>query len=166
MNLSYVRSYLKAKRDTISTQDVDDLIEQIDAYQGTENRFEDIASIMRTINGYNVSYLTEVQEYEVLRQSESKSPNRILSMAEKARGILCTLSSLHTYLVLSRAKVTESTYNMKNIRNYLTDLDAKKDHYKSEKMAWVTILKSLTQEVNYITEMRRMDIEDKMGYSK
>lgn len=166
MNLSYVRSYLKAKRDTISAEDIDDLIEQIDTYQGTENRFEDIASIMRTVNEYNVSYLAEVQEYEVLRLSELKSPSRITSMAEKARGILCTLSLLHTYLVLSRAKVSESTYNMKNIRTYIADLDAKKEHYKSEKMAWVTILKSLTQEINYITEMRKMDLEEKLGYTK
>ena len=163
MNLSYVRGYLKEKRDSISTEDIDNLIEQIDAYQGVENKFEDIASIMRTINEYNISYLSEVQEFEYLRHNKSKD---ILNMVDKARGILCTLSVLHTYLTLSLAKVSESTYNMKNIRTYLSDLEAKKEHYKNEKISWVTVLKSLTQEMNYITEMRRMDIEDKVGYTK
>ena len=55
---------------------------------------------------------------------------------------------------------------MKNIRTYMNDLAEKKEHFKSEKMAWVTVLKSLTQEMNFVVEMRRMDIEDKVGYSK
>ena len=160
MNLSYVRSYLKERLNTISTKDVEDLIGEIDAYIGTDNKFNDIASIMRTVHEYNMSYLTEVQEYSVL----PKDPQYIPERMEKARGVLCTLSSLHTYLVLSRANVTESTYNMKNVRSYITELDAKKEHYKSEKMAWVTILKSLTQEMAYITEMKRLDLEDKIGY--
>ena len=36
--------------------------------------------------------------------------------------------------------------------------------FKSEKMTWMVVLKSLTQEANFYTEMRRMDIEDKVGY--
>lgn len=162
MNLSYVRSYLSSKKNSISVEDIDKLLEEIDAYIGTDNKFNDIASIMRTIHEYNMSYLTEVQEYSVL----PKDPKHIPERMEKARGVLCTLSSLHTYLVLSRANVTESTYNMKNVRSYLAELDAKKEHYKSEKMAWVTILKSLTQEMAYITELKRLDLEDKIGYIK
>lgn len=162
MNLSYVRSYLSSKKNSISVEDIDKLLEEIDAYIGTDNKFNDIASIMRTVHEYNMSYLTEVQEYSVL----PKDPKHIPERMEKARGVLCTLSSLHTYLVLSRANVTESTYNMKNVRSYLAELDAKKEHYKSEKMAWVTILKSLTQEMAYITELRRLDLEDKIGYIK
>ena len=162
MNLSYVRSYLSSKKNSISVEDIDKLLEEIDAYIGTDNKFNDIASIMRTIHEYNMSYLTEVQEYSVL----PKDPKHIPERMEKARGVLCTLSSLHTYLVLSRANVTESTYNMKNVRSYLAELDAKKEHYKSEKMAWVTILKSLTQEMAYITELKRLDLEDKIVYIK
>ena len=162
MNLSYIRGYLESKKDTITVKDIETLLSEIDAYIGTDNKFNDIASIMRTVHEYNMSYLTEVQEYSVL----PKDPQHIPERMEKARGVLCTLSSLHTYLVLSRANVTESTYNMKNVRSYLAELDAKKEHYKSEKMAWVTILKSLTQEMAYITEMKRLDLEDKIGYIK
>ena len=160
MNLSYVRSYLKEKRDTISSKEIDTLIQEIDSYIGVDNTFNDIASIMRTVHEYNMTYLSEVQAYSLL----PKEPKFIPERMEKARGVLCTLSTLHTYLVLSKATITESTYNMKNVRSYLAELDAKKEHYKSEKMAWVTILKSLTQEMAYITEMKRLDLEDKIGY--
>lgn len=163
MNLSYVRNYLKDKLESPTKEDLEDLIEQIDAYIGAERKFDDIASIMRTINEYNISYMTQIQEYEVL-QAQKRTEELLKLKVEKARGILCTLSSLHTYLVLTRANITESTYNMKNIRSYLSDIDAKKEHYKSEKMTWVTILKSLSQELSYIVEMRKMDLEDKIGY--
>lgn len=163
MNLSYVRSYLNNKPEGMSAEDVSKLLEEIDAYIGTDNTFNDIASIMRTIHEYNMSYLSEIREYSLIPKDDPKQlPKRL----EKARGILCTLSTLHTYLVLSRANVTESTYNMKSVRSYLADLDAKKEHYKTEKMAWITILKSLTQEIAFIAEMRRLDLEDKIGYGK
>ena len=55
---------------------------------------------------------------------------------------------------------------MKNLRTYVADLNAKKEHFKSEKMVWMSILKSLTQEMSFSTEMRKLDIEDKMGYIK
>lgn len=163
MNLQYVRSYLIEKGENLSSEDVKTLIADIDSYIGVDKQFDDIASIMRTIHEYNMSFLTQIQEYELLPKEEIKMlPKR----AEKARGILCTLSTLHTYLVLSRSKIAESTYNMKNVRSYVSELDAKKEHYKSEKMAWMTILKSLTQEMAFVSEMRRLDIEDKVGYIK
>ena len=46
----------------------------------------------------------------------------------------------------------------------MRDLTDKKEHFKSEKMAWITILKSLTQEASFVSEMRKMDIEEKLGY--
>lgn len=162
MNLSYVRSYLKDNLEHFKKEDLEKLIEQIDSYIGTEKRFEDIASIMRTVNEYNLSYMTQIQEYEVI-QAQEMSEGKIRRQLEKVRGILCTLSSLHTYLVLTRSNITESTYNMKNVRSYLADIDAKKEHYKSEKMTWAAVLRSLTQEISYIVEMRRMDLEDKIG---
>lgn len=163
MNLQYVRSYLTEKGDKISQEDITNLIAEIDGYLGVNKQFDDIASIMRTVHEYNMSFLTQIQEYEVLPKEEIKTlPKRV----EKARGILCTLSTLHTYLVLSRSKIAESTYNMKNVRSYVSELDAKKEHYKSEKMAWMTILKSLTQEMAFVSEMRRLDIEDRVGYIK
>lgn len=160
MNLAYVKSYLKDKLDNITKEDIQKLIEDIESYTTAENKFEDIASIMRTVHEYNMSYLQQIQEYELLPENE------ILKRTEKARGILCTLSALHTYLVLTRAHISDSTYNMKNIRTYVADLESRKEHFRTEKMAWITILKSLTQEMNYMTEMRRMDIEDKVGYTK
>ena len=163
MNLSYVRSYLKEKLEQVTKEDIEKLIEQIDAYIGTEKKFEDIASIMRTINEYNLSFLSQVQEYEVLRNQKQTESN-FKRQLDKVRGILCTLSSLHTYLVLTRSNITDSTYNMKNIRTYLTEIDDKKEHYKSEKILWAGVLRSLTQELAYIAEMRKMDLEDKIGY--
>lgn len=157
MNLAYVKSYLKDKLQNITKEDIEELIEQIDSYISAENKFEDIASIMRTVHEYNISYLQQIQEYELI------SDTNILKKTEKARGILCTLSTLHTYLILTRAHISESTYNMKNIRSYLADLDNRKEHFRTEKMAWITILKSLSQEMNYNSEMRRMDLEDKIG---
>jgi hypothetical protein len=55
---------------------------------------------------------------------------------------------------------------MKGIRTYMAELAEKKEHFKSEKMTWATILRSLTQEMSFTQEMRRMDIEDKVGYIK
>ena len=55
---------------------------------------------------------------------------------------------------------------MSSIRSYKLNLSDKKEHFKSEKILWTTILRSLTQEMSFTQEMRRMDIEDKIGYLK
>ena len=163
MNLNYVKNFLLARRDTICADDVNTLITEIDEYQGVEKNMTDISKVMRVINEYNISFLTEVQEYEAIPKNNMKTlPARM----EKVRDILCTLSALSTYLILSMASIKESTYETKNIRGYLSDLGEKKEHYKSERMSWVTILKSLTQEADFASEMRRLDIEDKVGYLK
>lgn len=163
MNLTYIKNYLQERKDSITPRDVELLISEINAYQGTEGSFTDISKVMRVINEYNISFLTAVSEYEALPKNDIKFFSKRI---EKAREILCTLSSLHTYLVLSFATIKDSTYAMSNIKQYMRDLTDKKEHFKSEKMAWITILKSLTQEANFIVEMRRMDIEDKVGYIK
>ena len=163
MNLNYVKEFLKSRRESISTEDVDTLISQIEAYQGTENTLVDISRVMRIINEYNTTFLTEVQEYEAFPKNNIKN---IPARMEKVRDILCTLSALHTYLTLSLSSIKDSTYETKNIRGYLTDLNDRKEHFKSEKMTWVTILKSLTQEAAFTVEMRKLDIEDKVGYIK
>ena len=163
MNLNYIKEYLDARKETISQEDVENLIKEINAYQETESSFTDIARIMRVVNEYNVTFLTLVEAYEAYPKGDIKLlPKR----AEKAREILCVLSSLHTYLVLSLNMVKESTYNMKGIRTYMSELGEKKEHFKSEKVTWATILRSLTQEMSFTQEMRKMDIEDKVGYIK
>lgn len=163
MNLNYIKEYLDARKETITQEDVENLIKEIDAYQETENSFNDIARIMRVVNEYNVTFLTLVEAYEAYPKGDIKLlPKR----AEKAREILCVLSSLHTYLVLSLNMVKESTYNMKGIRAYMSELGEKKEHFKSEKVTWATILRSLTQEMSFTQEMRKMDIEDQVGYLK
>ena len=48
----------------------------------------------------------------------------------------------------------------------MADLNEKKEHFKSEKMTWGVVLKSLIQETSFATDMRRMDIEDQVGYIK
>lgn len=160
MNLTYVKNFLREHRNNITPQDVDQLLTEIGSYQGTESTFTDISKIMRVINEYNLSFLTQVEEYEAI----PKDNDNLLRRVEKARGVLSTLSSLHTYLILSLANIKESTFNMKNIRTYMAELHEKKEHFKTEKMAWVTILKSLSQEMSYVADMRKMDIEDKIGY--
>ena len=163
MNLNYVKNYLETKKGNLTEQDIEELINEINAYQGTENKFNDIASIMRTVNDYNLTYLAQVQQYEGFNKKDIR---HLPMRAEKVRAILCTLSALHTFLVLSSASITESNFNMGNLRNYMKDLEAKKEHFKSEKMTWATILRSLTQEMAFTAEMRKLDIEDKMGYIK
>ena len=163
MNLNYVKEYLEARKMNISRYDVDNLIKEIEAYQKTEESFNDIAKIMRVINEYNISFLSLVEAYEAFPKDDIKVlPKR----AEKVREILCILSSLHTYLILSMSSLNDATYEMKNLRNYKANLDEKKEHYKSEKILWSTMLRSLTQEMSFTQEMRRMDIEDKVGYTK
>ena len=163
MNLNYVKEYLDARKMNISRYDVDCLIEEIENYQKTESSFTDIAKIMRVINEYNVTYLTLVEAYEACPKNDIKLlPKR----TEKVREILCTLSALHTYLVLSISSLTDTTYEMKNLRSYKATLEEKKEHFKSEKILWSTMLRSLTQEMSFTQEMRRMDIEDKVGYIK
>ena len=163
MNLNYIKEYLNVRKDTKTSQDVEALIKEIEDYQATEGTFTDIAKIMRVVNEYNLTFLTLVEAYEAYPKGDIKLlPKR----AEKVREILCVLSSLHTYLVLSLNMVKESTYNMKGIRTYMSELGEKKEHFKSEKMTWATILRSLTQEMSFTQEMRKMDIEDKVGYVK
>ena len=162
MNLTYVREFLRQRRNSIKPEDIDELLTEIGSYLGTESTFTDISKVMRTINEYNISFLTLVGEYEAIPKDNGKN---LLLRVEKAREVLATLSMLHTYLVLSLANIKESTFNMKNIRGYMSELAEKKEHFKSEKMAWVTILKSLSQEMTYTADMRRMDIGDKIGYS-
>ena len=163
MNLSYIKEYLEVRKETITKEDVESLIKEIEDYQATEGTFTDIAKIMRVVNEYNLTFLTLVEAYEAYPKGDIKLlPKR----AEKAREILCVLSSLHTYLVLSLNMVKESTYNMKGIRSYMSELGEKKEHFKSEKVTWATILRSLTQEMSFTQEMRKMDIEDQVGYLK
>ena len=163
MNLNYVKEYLIARKDNITTSDVEELIDEINSYQGTEKNINDISKVMRVINEYNISFLDKVQEYEAYPKKDIK---QIPARMEKIREILCTLSMLHTYIVLSLASIKESTYDLKNIRTYMSELHEKKEHFKSEKMTWATILKSLIQEMSFTMEMRKMDIEDQVGYMK
>lgn len=163
MNLNYVKEYLEARKENLTQEDVEVLLNEIKAYQDTEKAFQDISKIMRVVNEYNLTFLTLIEAYEAYPKNDIKLlPKR----AEKVREILCILSSLHTYLTLSIATVKSTTYDMKNIRTYMSDLADKKEHFKTEKMTWMTILKSLTQEMSFTQEMRRMDIEDKVGYVK
>lgn len=163
MNLNYIKEYLSVRKDNINSADIDNLIKEIDDYQATEGTFTDIAKIMRVVNEYNLTFLTLVEAYEAYPKGDIKL---LPARAEKVREILCVLSSLHTYLVLSLNMVKDSTYNMKGIRTYLSELGEKKEHFKSEKVTWATILRSLTQEMSFTQEMRKMDIEDKVGYLK
>ena len=163
MNLAYVKEYLQARKDNITSEDVEELINQINSFTGTSDNLKDISRVMRVINDYNITFLDKVQEYEVMPKDNIKYlPKRM----EKVRDILCTLSLLHTYLVLSYSTIKDSTYNVKNIRTYMADLNEKKEHFKSEKMTWCVVLKSLIQETSFATDMRRMDIEDQVGYIK
>lgn len=165
MNLSYVKNYLQDRvdNDNVNIQTINTLLEEIKSFQSTEESFQDIALTMRVINGYNMDFLTKVQEFEIIPKEDMKSlPKR----ADKVREILCTLSKLHTYLVLSVNNIKESNFNMKNLRTYVNELNEKKEHFKSEKVTWATILRSLSQEMAYASEMRKMDIEDKVGYLK
>ena len=163
MNLAYVKEYLQARKDNITSEDVEELINQINSFTGTSDNLKDISRVMRVINDYNITFLDKVQEYEVMPKDNIKYlPKRM----EKVRDILCTLSLLHTYLVLSYSIIKDSTYNVKNIRTYMADLNEKKEHFKSEKMTWGVVLKSLIQETSFATDMRRMDIEDQVGYIK
>lgn len=163
MNLNYIKEYLNSRKEQITPQDVEVLIKEISDYQEMETSLIDVTKIMRVINDYNVSFLTLVEAYQGMPKNDiRKLPQR----AEQAREILCTLSCLHTYLTLSMGKVKDTTYNMKNIRGYMSDLAEKKEHFKSEKMTWATILRSLTQEMSFTQEMRKMDIEDELGYLK
>ena len=163
MNLAYVKEYLQARKDNITSEDVEELINQINSFTGTSDNLKDISRVMRVSNDYNITFLDKVQEYEVMPKDNIKYlPKRM----EKVRDILCTLSLLHTYLVLSYSTIKDSTYNVKNIRTYMADLNEKKEHFKSEKMTWGVVLKSLIQETSFATDMRRMDIEDQVGYIK
>ena len=163
MNLNYIRNYLETKKENITVADIEELIKEIDTYQGTENKFLDISAVMKTINDYNLPYLSQVQQYEGYSTEDIRQlPKR----SEKVRAILCTLSALHTFLVLSMSNITKSNFNMGNLTNYMRDLESKKEHFKSEKMTWAAILRSLTQEMAFTADMRKLDIEDKIGYIK
>ena len=163
MNLNYIKEYLEARKEAITQEDIQNLIDEIKAYQETEGNFADVTKIMKIVDEYNLTFLTLVEAYEAFPKEDIKLlPKR----TEKVREILCILSSLHTYLVLSLNMVKESTYNLKGIRDYMTRLAEKKEHFKSEKMIWSNVLRSLTQEMSFTQEMRRMDIEDQVGYLK
>ena len=163
MNLTYVKNYLETRKDNITTQDIDNLIKEIEAYQKTENNFTDIARIMRTVNEYNLTFITLVEEYQALPSDDIKL---LPKKTNKVREILTILSALHTYLALSLSTIKDSSYELKGVQVYLRELGEKKEHFKSEKVTWATILRSLSQEMSFTQEMRRMDIEDQVGYVK
>ena len=163
MNLNYIRNYLETKKENMTVADIEELIKEIDTYQGTENKFLDISAVMKTMNDYNLTYLSQVQQYEGYSTEDIRQlPKR----SERVRAILCTLSALHTFLILSMSNITKSNFNMGNLTNYMRDLESKKEHFKSEKMTWAAILRSLTQEMAFTADMRKLDIEDKIGYIK
>ena len=163
MNLTYVKNYLEARKENITAQDIDILIKEIEAYQKTESNFTDIARIMRTINEYNLTFITLVEEYQALPSDDIKL---LPKKTNKVREILTILSALHTYLALSLNTIKDSSYELKGVQVYLRELGEKKEHFKSEKVTWATILRSLSQEMSFTQEMRKMDIEDKVGYIK
>lgn len=163
MNLTYVKNYLEARKENITAQDIDILIKEIEAYQKTESNFTDIAKIMRTVNEYNLTFITLVEEYQALPSDDIKL---LPKKANKVREILTILSALHTYLALSLSTIKDSSYELKGVQVYLRELGDKKEHFKSEKVTWATILRSLSQEMSFTQEMRKMDIEDKVGYIK
>lgn len=163
MNLNYIKEYLNSRKENICKEDVEVLVKKISDFQETEKTLFDITKIMRVINEYNTSFLALVESYQAMPKNDiRKLPERV----ETVREILCILSCLHTYLVLSISSVKDTTYNMKNVRSYMIDLSEKKEHFKSEKMAWTSVLRSLSQEMSFVQEMRKMDIEDKVGYLK
>lgn len=163
MNLTYVKNYLEARKENITAQDIDILIKEIEAYQKTESNFTDIAKIMRTVNEYNLTFITLVEEYQALPSDDIKL---LPKKTNKVREILTILSALHTYLALSLSTIKDSSYELKGVQVYLRELGEKKEHFKSEKVTWATILRSLSQEMSFTQEMRKMDIEDKVGYIK
>lgn len=163
MNLNYVKEYLQVRKDNISKEDIEKLIEEIEAYKGTESSFMDISKVMRVVNEYNLSFLTAVEKYEAYPKEDIKLlPKR----AELVREILCILSSIQTYLMLSLSSVKDTINSSPYIRTYLKELASKAEHFKSEKITWATILRSLTQEMSFTQEMRKLDIEDRVGYLK
>ena len=82
MNLNYIKEYLNVRKDTITSQDVEALIKEIEDYQATEGTFTDIAKIMRVVNEYNLTFLTLVEAYEAYPKGDIKLlPKR----AEKAK---------------------------------------------------------------------------------
>ena len=94
MNLAYVKEYLQARKDNITSEDVEELINQINSFTGTSDNLKDISRVMRVINDYNITFLDKVQEYEVMPKDNIKYlPKRM----EKVRDILCTLFT--TYLL-------------------------------------------------------------------
>ena len=163
MNLTYVKNYLEVRKENITSQDIDTLIKEIEAYQKTESNFTDIAKIMRTVNEYNLTFITLVEEYQALPSDDIKL---LPKKTNKVREILTILSALHTYLALSLSTIKDSSYELKGVQVYLRELGEKKEHFKSEKVTWATILRSLSQEMSFTQEMRKMDIEDKVGYIK
>lgn len=163
MNLTYVKNYLESRKNEIKVQDINNLIEEIEAYQKTESNFTNIAKVMRTVNEYNLTFITLVEEYQALPRDDIKF---LLKRADKVREILTILSALHTYLMLSLSTIKDSSYDLKGVQVYMRELGEKKEHFKSEKVTWATILRSFSQEMSFIQEMRKMDIEDKVGYIK
>ena len=113
MNLTYVKNYLETRKDNITTQDIDNLIKEIEAYQKTENNFTDIARIMRTVNEYNLTFITLVEEYQALPSDDIKL---LPKKTNKVREILTILSALHTYLALSLSTIKDSYYELKGVQ--------------------------------------------------
>ena len=72
MNLNYIKNYLETKKDNITKEDIEALIKEITAYVGVGNKFNDLSSIMRVVNDYNLTYLTQVQEYEGFSTNDMK----------------------------------------------------------------------------------------------
>lgn len=155
MDLNYIKSYLiniVDSSDKFYDFKIKELIEAIEKFQEEEKTCADVSSMLRTVNEYNLDYLTLATDFRALPSVQVKK--RI----DKAQEILCVLSSVHTYLfhVLTRYNSEETT--PAGLWKHVRTLGEKKEYYKSEKYTWVTILKSLTQQSNQMVELAKMKI--------
>ncbi len=141
MDLIYIKNYvcnLFDEKPDYVVKRLRDLVDKIDKYREKEVEFEDTQILLRRVlSSYEKRYLLLVTEFEVL---DSISLTKKIDTVQE---ILSNLSVLITQLINITSSDFSSSHRNSQFHEIKKPLYEKLENFKSEKITWVSILKTL-----------------------
>lgn len=139
MNLNYVESFITNildQNEIVIKNQLRKLISSIQDYIKKEDEFES-GLALTTLDEYYTFYLKLLDDFSILSESD------IDKKADKAHEVLCVISSINSYIIVVTHKVDKVGY-FKDRTKVMDQLRDKREHFKSEKFVWMSIVKDLT----------------------
>ena len=135
-------------------QRIQKLIDKVDADIEERNKSTQIHDVFRVIEEYRQTYINIVSEFTTLQ------PNAIQAKTYKTHEALCVLMALSTLLTSSSISVLTGATETDPMYKQARQLQEYRDFYKSEKIVWQSILKSLTARVALDTENKKLKLAE------